>query len=105
MDFATPSVLMVPRIPKAGCCQCLNAQGESQLCWPSKPDILEAHLSLPEPDVKLGPLVPWEEPLQLWLSSHSWVTYPKQWVLNIPISTLSHRGFSFISLVVESFFC
>ena len=37
-----------------------------------------------EPDVRLRPLHPWKEPLQLWLSFCLWVTSLGVWVLTVP---------------------
>ena len=56
--------------------------------------------------MRLGPLAPWGEPLQLCLSSHFGVAYLWAWVLTILClcpSYLSHCGFFLISLVVQIF--
>ena len=70
--------------PDPGVCEILHAQPSgSPVCmshWPSKPDILGACLPSEGPqagelDVGLGPLTPWGEPLQSWLSwgCESWL--------------------------------
>lgn len=61
-----------------------------------------------EPDVRLEPLDPWGDPLQVSLSSYLCVTYLGGWVLTIlhlfP-SLLPHRGSFFINIELEKLFC
>ena len=55
----------------------------------------------------LGPLSPWGEPLQLWLYSHLWVTFPGGVALDytIPLHCyLSHCGSLLISVGVGNVF-
>ena len=100
-------VLMAPWGPPKACRQYLRPQGESPLHWPSKPDILGAQFPLQEPKVRLRFLAPWEELLQLWLSSPLWVACLGMWILTLPhlcCSCLSCCGYFFISLAVEDLF-
>ena len=81
-------------------------------CWPSKPEVLEAFLPYAgclgwEPYLGVRTLTPWEELLQLWLSSHLWVVCLVVCVLTMLClcpSYPSHCNSFFISSCAKSFF-
>ena len=96
-------------------CLCFLQPSNSPIfysCWPSKPEVLEACLPCAgclgwEPYLGVRTLTPWEELLQLWLSSHLWVVCLVVCVLTMLClcpSYPSHCNSFFISSCAKSFF-